>query len=597
MAVYAIFGLVAGICLGIFLWLAFRFAEKSPDSRRLSIFYLSLMLSFILFVNLIIWLDRKNVTSDTSGLLIDLGLMVGALIFAALIYKLGCVLIGKRSLGDDKAVSSEVLIQRSKIALLSVGLIISLALALNQWVFRWNEITSEIFAYQTNHNNRVINPNDKNINVILISIDTLRADHLSCYGYHRKTSPNIDRLAREGVMFSKAFSTTSWTLPAHISMFTSMYAKSHGVITADYALDENRVTLAEALKKEGYTTAAFISGAFLRNPRFGFDQGFDLYDASIINQAAPPGDVVQASRVVISPKLNEVVQRWLGKNYRKKFFLFLHSFDVHSDYVPSPPYNTMFDPDYKGTIDGADLVSNPRVNPKMNPKDLEHIIALYDGEIAFTDKYIGELLSALKELDIYDKTLIVLTADHGEEFFEHGHLGHKRSLYDEVLHVPLIFKFPSSFKLRVNRKFEEVASIIDIMPTILNSIGIKPHEEMQGKSLLSIVTGNKKPNDSLAYSRFEYKLVAVRSANWKLIHHLETPKKEFYDLVNDPREKINLYDKGTKSIAEGERHLISLLDWLNTQQQFSQVLPKADGKEIELSDEIKEELKSLGYIQ
>jgi arylsulfatase A-like enzyme len=472
-----------------------------------------------------------------------------------------------------------------------------MALVLNLWVFKEGKRPSEIFAAQINHNtdNRLTNLNDKNINVILISIDSLRADHLSCYGYHRKTSPNIDRLASEGVVFSNAFSITSWTLPAHMSMLTSMYSESHGVITDEDYLDENRITLAEVLKKEGYATTAFISGAYLHS-RYGFNQGFDLYDDFTINEAARVGEVTPS---VTSPRLNEAIQSWLRKNYQKKFFLFLHYFDVHYDYVPSPPYDTIFDPNYKGTIDARNFHHNPAINPEMSPRDLNHIISLYDGEIAFTDKYIGEVLSALVELGIFDNTLIILTADHGDEFFEHGRKGHKRSLYEEVLHVPLIFKFPSNSNLVGNRKIEEVVSIIDIMPTILDYLGVKSHEEMQGQSLLPLLNGNKKSNDVLIYSRLEYKLVAVRSANSKLIHDLRKPRKELYDLVNDSREKINLFDEGTSvNIAEGEKYIISLLNWLNTQTQFYQALPRTGTKKkIELSEPVKEQLKALGYIQ
>jgi arylsulfatase A-like enzyme len=596
---YTILGLLAGLCLGIMLWTAFRLVKDPAGFDRLSMFYLSLIVSFGIFVNLIIWLNRGylRATLSTSSLLVDSGLLVCAVFFTAIIYKLGFTLIGADK--GEKGFSSRILVKGSNFALSSVGLLLCLALFLDIWLFREDKAASETIVTKSAPDGLIVpqDSKDEYINVVFISVDTLRADHLGCYGYNRNTSPNIDRLASEGVLFSNAFSVSSWTLPAHISMFTSMYSTSHGVITGEDYLDDSRITLAEVLKKEGYATAAFISGAYLRDPRYGFEQGFDLYDASIINDAAPLKDVMKASQVITSPSLNKAAKNWLEKNHRKKFFLFLHYIDVHSDYIPPPPYDTRFDPDYRGPIDGLNI-QKLKLKPAMNPRDLFHVIALYDGEIAFTDHYIGEMSLVLKELGVYDNTMIILTSDHGEEFFEHGQLGHKRSLYDEVLRVPLIFKFPYNWK--ANRKSNKLVSIIDIKPTILDYLGIERHQEMQGYSLLPLVNGGKRSGKPLVYSRFEHELVAVRSARSKLIHHLQLPEKELYDLVNDPGEKINLLDKKTnEEIAKKEEgYLSSLLHWINIQHQLSESLPQTSNeKDFELSEEMKEELKSLGYMQ
>ncbi|MBI4228743.1 MAG: sulfatase-like hydrolase/transferase, partial [Deltaproteobacteria bacterium] len=382
--VYAIFGLLGGVFLGIFMWAAFKFLKKSLDYRELSFFYLSFVLGFLVFINLIIWLNKFEIMEIVSfwGFVLILGLIACAVFMSVVIYRL--VL---KSSESDKTVPSNIT-GKSKLAVLSVLLIACTALILNLSVFRGKE-HSEILLAKTNNTTHkgLAKPKDKNINVILISIDTLRADHLSCYGYGRTTSPNIDRLANEGIAFSNAFSVASWTLPAHISMLTSMYSEAHGVITDENSLDENRVTLAEILKDRGYATAAFVSGVYLHS-RYGFDQGFDVYDESIIDNAERGGeDLVQE---VTSPSLNDSIQSWLKINNQKKFFLFLHYFDVHFDYIPPPPYDTMFGLDYKGKIDGRNFYNNPEINSEMDPRDLKHVIALYDGEIAFTDKYIGE---------------------------------------------------------------------------------------------------------------------------------------------------------------------------------------------------------------
>lgn len=597
-AVYAVAGLLMGAFLGVLVWCAFRSTGRALNSEKLNALYLGLVLGLGLPFNLLIWLDKKGTITTFSimGVLIYSGFIACAFALSLLVYKSVWASRGKPLEGDDR-VSSRALIRRGKTAVLSVALIVCAGLALNLWVFGKDKAAPETFAAEDGYSggSKSSSINDKDVNIILISVDSLRADHLNCYGYGRKTSPNIDGLAAEGVLFSDASSVTSWTLPAHLSMLTSMYPEAHGVVTDKYSLDDNRTTLPEILKDEGYITAGFISGAYLHS-RYGFEQGFVFYDDFTIGEAAEAGEAV---RVVSSPRLNESVQNWLGKNYDRKFFLFLHYFDVHFDYIPPPPYDTMFDPDYEGIINGKDFFVNPGINPEMSPRDLSHIIALYDGEIAFTDKYIGEVLSALKKFGVYDRTLIILTADHGDEFFEHGGKGHKRTLYEEVLHVPLIFKFPSDFDLYGVKKVGGAASVIDIAPTVFDYIGVEPNDEMQGKSLLPLLDENEKTDDFLVYAGLEYKLAAVKSANSKLIHHLRAPEKEFYDLANDPEEKTNLLDKeAVEDIPEGKKHLFSLLGWLNAQKQFYGVLAKSEGKkEIELSESAKEELKSLGYIQ
>jgi arylsulfatase A-like enzyme len=328
-------------------------------------------------------------------------------------------------------------------------------------------------------------------NVILISIDSLRADHLGCYGYPKPTSPNIDALANESVMFTNAISTTTWTLPAHISMLTSLYPEVHQVINDGNKLSDKAVVplnkggqgvvCAETMKEAGYLTAGFVSGPYLSS-KFGYNQGFDLYDDYTINYSSNE----ESHRGITSPKIHQQVTKWLEQNYCSPLFLFIHYWDVHYDYTPPPPFDTMFDPDYTGTITGQDYEGNELINPQMPERDLEHIIALYDGEIAFTDSYIGKLMTYLKELDIYENTMVILTSDHGDEFFEHVCKGHRNNLFDETLKVPLIIKFPSGkenpfaslspSRTRINQQ----VSIIDIVPTFLDYLSITPRNSELG---------------------------------------------------------------------------------------------------------------------
>lgn len=262
------------------------------------------------------------------------------------------------------------------------------------------------------------------LNVVLVSIDTLRPDHLSCYGYSRATSPSLDRLALEGARFESAISTTSWTLPAHIALFTSLPDLVHGVLWDDQKLNENRITLAEILKESGYRTGGVFTGPYLL-PRFGFEQGFDDYlDATLHDKKLVGPDVLLASEQGrTTPGAMEKVEAWIDQSPDDPFFLFLHLFDAHPDFDPPPPYDTMFDPSYSGTVQGKDVFHNPAIKADMAPRDLSHLKALYDGEIRFVDEAgISRLLAILEERDLLDRTLIIITSDHGEEFFEHGKL-------------------------------------------------------------------------------------------------------------------------------------------------------------------------------
>lgn len=377
-------------------------------------------------------------------------------------------------------------------------------------------------------------------NILLISIDSLRADHLGCYGYERDTSPVLDSLAESGALFENTISTTSWTLPAHMSLLTSMDISVHGVGRDGVSLHPSIGTVAQRIKKEGYATACFSSSPYM-NPAFGFDRGFDLYrnidleDEKIKDTILPPPeerDVVHGD--ITSPRITELAIDWLGKNHSRPFFLFLHLWDVHYDYIPPAPYDKLFDPDYRGTIDGRNYIHNEAVNPEMDPRDLEHIIALYDGEIAYVDYHIGLIVKELKRLGIFDRTLIVVTADHGDEFFEHGGKGHRNTLYDEVTMIPLIVHLPEkiSSALRISNQ----VSIIDIAPTILDLAGIAVPDQMQGRSLISLLRGGDQPNDRYALLELGDILNALRSNSWKLLFNTRALQTIIFDLKDDPGE-------------------------------------------------------------
>ena len=276
-------------------------------------------------------------------------------------------------------------------------------------------------------------------NVVLISIDTLRADRLGCYGYARDTSPVIDALAAEGLRFSEAVSVTSWTLPAHATLLTGLYPAEHGLVTDRIRLPESPPTLATILSEAGYHTAGIVSHVYLGS-RWGFDRGFAAFDETL--GAGSPHSVV-AERVV--DKALKALGAWREEHGGKPLFLWLHIFDPHWAYVPPKPYDSLFDPDYEGGVDGGYASLRPHIRalrrpgesaPALADRDLAHLEALYDGEVRYVDDQLGRFFTALRDAGLWEETLVAVVSDHGEEFMEHGSLeGHQWTLFDEVVMV------------------------------------------------------------------------------------------------------------------------------------------------------------------
>ena len=441
-------------------------------------------------------------------------------------------------------------------------------------------------------------------NIVLISVDTLRPDHLGCYGYQRKTSPRIDKLASEGALFEQAVSSTSWTLPAHCAMFTGLADTVHGCIEMDRRLAESRVTLAERLSAAGYATAGFFSGPAL-HPVFGLAQGFDKYvdctsyaDLSVkvvgTGQTLDGGVVESRSNAdITNPRVSEAVCDWLTNNRQRPFFMFIHMWDVHFDFIPPPPYDRMFDPEYTGTATGENFFINPDVNPRMPKRDLEHIIALYDGEITWTDAHLGKILDQLDTLSLRDNTIVMLLSDHGEEFFEHGRKGHRQTLYDEVIRIPLIVRFPG--KIPAGRRYEHQARMIDVVPTLLDLAGIPNPEDVMGRSLKPVFDGYALSSDDLAVSELfsvGRELRSFRRPDRKLIHNRKTKESVIYALTADPAEQAPL----NKFNSEMVRSLLAGVEqtraWLD---DFTKRLPVEIQSPL-LPEKVRHQLETLGYI-
>jgi arylsulfatase A-like enzyme len=382
---------------------------------------------------------------------------------------------------------------------------------------------------------------DRPTNVIIIGVDTLRPDHLGCYGYQRNTSPNIDDLAAGGTLFLNTISQSSWTLPSFASLFTSLYPHQHGVTSSLSRIRDDVPTLATILGEQGYATGAVVNSSVL-SPEMGLNRGFDSYD--------PPGS---------EPRLADGTTReglaWIDAHKGRPFLLFLHYFDPHEPYEPPAPYDTLYDPGYEGRIGRAfflrkafpDVVGvNFEQLRTATPEDWNHIRALYDGEIAFTDQAIGNLLAGVGERGLLKKTLIVLMADHGEEFFEHQGFGHGHAMFGEVIRVPLVFSCAKGEPK--GRRIAQQVRTIDIMPTVLGLLGVKTQTQFEGVNLLPLITGHGTVASgegslfppSLAYSEGILHGTAKASITgypWKIICDFETNKEAFFNIEQDPGEQ------------------------------------------------------------
>jgi choline-sulfatase len=363
-------------------------------------------------------------------------------------------------------------------------------------------------------------------NVLVITVDTLRADHLPAYGYKKLTTPAISRLADEGVRFESAFTPAPLTLPAHSSAFTGMQPFRHGVRdNGGFYLDPQRPTLASTLKAHGFQTAAFVS-AFVLDSQWGLSTGFDRYydDFSV-----KPGDLAAMARVQRTGDVTWTEARgWLDAHAGGKFFVWLHLFDPHTPYEPPEPYRS------------------------------QHAGHPYDGEIAYSDAIVGQMIAFLEARRLLDNTLIVLLSDHGEGLGDHGEQEHGLLAYDSTLRVPWIVRLPD--RARRGIVVERPVSLVDVFPTILGLLGLTPPAGLDGVDLTPLVTGTGAvPADALYaetyYPRLRFnwsELVSVRNRQYKFIR---APRRELYDFRADPTESHNLAEAQPSVVAGLEQIL------------------------------------------
>jgi arylsulfatase A-like enzyme/Flp pilus assembly protein TadD len=417
--------------------------------------------------------------------------------------------------------------------------------------------------------------------IVLISMDTTRADYLSCYGYQHKTTPNIDAVAAEAVRFEQAIAPIPLTLPSHSTMLTGTIPPYHGIHdNLNYMLADSNLTLAEMLKASGYTTGGIISSYVLEDG-FGLGQGFDTYDDEfdeIDNQlgAERRGGEVSAHAI-----------KWLDENRDEDFFLFLHYYDPHSPYDPPEPYRGLF-----GSIAAAEaigLTDNTSLTADTDEKKKVFKLT-YAEELAYTDHCIGQVINKLKSLDLYDSTLLIITGDHGEAFGEREEMGHGYYIYQESIHVPLIVKLPGQ---QTAKTVSGAVGLIDITPTVCSLLGIEAPQYIQGRDLSGALFDEPlEDDDRYIYSESllatKYKASPLLAVTGNRFKYIQTARPELYDLIDDPGETHNLVD------AQSQRARI-LQDVLGVMLEESLAAGTPDSA-LELDEESLKKLQSLGYV-
>ncbi|MFH1789035.1 MAG: sulfatase [Candidatus Altiarchaeota archaeon] len=422
-----------------------------------------------------------------------------------------------------------------------------------------------LFSYSKSSSDKL---NCINCNVIVILVDSLRADHLGCYGYPRNTSPNIDALAGQSIQYNHAFSAAPWTSASVASLFTSFYPSAHGVTalsergseTVSSILSADFVTLAEALKENGYATYGVTANAWI-TPRLGFTQGFDVFQELDYKDG---GDAENLTGVAL-----DFID---SADTARPFFMYLHFMDSHMPYEPLPEFDV-----FNESLDGYSGESQNKINK-------------YDGEILYLDIKLGEFFTHLKEKGIYDKTLIVFLADHGEQFGEHGSMGHGKSVYNVETHVPLLIKSGG-----VGAERDDTVSLVDVYPTILDIIGVRINHTIQGESLLAGKQGG-------AFSETTYlvdeqksfvrsdgkKMIIAYNTTEKLVDRSDELNRQVYDVKTNSREKSGIKEGALSDELAGELYTLY--------SQTRKYRKNVSVQEAQLTENTIKRLKELGYL-
>jgi len=420
-------------------------------------------------------------------------------------------------------------------------------------------------------------------NVLLVTIDTLRADHLHVRGYSRETSPAIDALARRGLLFENAETVQSATWPALTSLHTSLYPSAHGVVWNGHAPPEPRTTLAELLRARGYSTSAFLT-----NMKRASHRGFSRLSIS-----------GEGEQYVEDAEVTDLAIEQLDIDRDRPFFMWLHLISPHAGYNPPPAWRQRFGDGRGATVSGGidELVRIRASGQRLRKEDAAYVVDLYDAEVAFADSQVGRLLEALKTRNLEERTLVVLTADHGEDLYEHNDYPfHSPSMYSSSLAVPLILSLPGV--LPEGETTDHPASLLDVAPTILSVLELPIPPGFQGRSLLVGDALPAAPARRDLFSETNGSIFGVRSGGWRLIvnpggHAPGAPggpypiaPVELYSLARDPREQSN--------VAEAHPEVVERLEGLIGEWRARDLRRELPSQAVD--DKTREELEALGYL-
>jgi arylsulfatase A-like enzyme len=412
--------------------------------------------------------------------------------------------------------------------------------------------------------------------IVIYLVDTLRADHTGPYGYARDTTPELNAFAKDAVVFDKAIAHASWTKPSVASILTSLLPGQHRAVQLRDALDAGHVTIAEMLKAKRYSTGAAIANSVIYLKDAGFDRGFDFF-AGLHGEEDRPSKLVEASVVVDS------ALAWLDARRGLPSFLYVHTMDPHVPYQPPPPFDRKFAPHPTPDHPGAD----PRSDYK-EPEDLERLIAQYDGDVAYGDREFGRFVRGLKERGVYDRALIVFMGDHGEEFLDHGKWLHGRSVFDELVRIPLVVKFPG--QNHAGRRVAAQVQGVDVLPTILASEGlpVPAPPAIAGRPLQLAIQGAEERPAVSEISHRGFVAHGIRTNEDKYVQRFSPEQDELYfDLAKDPKELTSILGQKPERV----RQLRARVEAAMTPNPFRYVLRAAGTSEYVLS------LRTGGWIE
>jgi arylsulfatase A-like enzyme len=422
-------------------------------------------------------------------------------------------------------------------------------------------------------------------NLLIVVSDTLRRDHLGCYGYDRPVSPEIDAFANDSAVFDFAFAQTPSTKPSIASLFTSLYPSQHRVVYNENALPDEYATLAEILRDRGYATAGFVENPIIGEQEFGYTQGFDFW---ALDRQRHTDDL--SLQVEPRKPWETRILEWIASPRHRPFFFYVHYIDPHYPYrAPDGYFGRFHERAGESEVEEKLFVGSGHKNGKMS---MSERIGRYDEEIRYVDDRFGRLIETLRRRDLYDDTIVMFLSDHGEGFAEHGYLHHSSTVYGDLVNIPLILRYPSGL---APGRYAGPVQHIDVLPTLVDLLGVDTSRDgFEGRSILEVVDGDSTSNRAVMVEHLREGWGITQRGlildPWKLVVHLESGKRELFDSRSDP---LDLHDLSRNPAHRDIKlRLGELLD-----DRLAGLDAHADPDTVPLDEETRERLESLGYIR